>query len=256
MRVSKVTAGEAARPTAGNAKAYPYVVGVHCQCEASWREAAPASWVMDDGIVLRTFNPKYILDYWLNGYHGWVSLGGVLLCYTVTEALFASYSEQVSISVIFLLALRLLPPKMLPAIPDADESEDLALFRRTILSSSATPTPSSAVSYFFRRRLAPKAPRNREQQQRAPHALEQKSAAHGGQGGGEKGQPAETRESPHTTARALETRAAAQDWRRGHASVPSPRRCGRLQSLINLEVVPGTQSDCSPRSCGLLISRQ
>uniref|UniRef100_A0A0E0KGV2 Uncharacterized protein n=1 Tax=Oryza punctata TaxID=4537 RepID=A0A0E0KGV2_ORYPU len=64
----------------------------------------------------------------------------------------------VSIPVIFLLAPRLLPPKTLPAIPDADESEDLALFRRAILSSSssATPTPSSAASYFFRRRPAPK----------------------------------------------------------------------------------------------------
>ncbi|EAZ27942.1 hypothetical protein OsJ_11903 [Oryza sativa Japonica Group] len=66
----------------------------------------------------------------------------------------------VSIPVIFLLAPRLLPPKTLPAIPDADESDDLALFRRAILSSSspssATPTPSSAASYFFRRRPAPK----------------------------------------------------------------------------------------------------
>ncbi|KAF0887943.1 hypothetical protein E2562_005650 [Oryza meyeriana var. granulata] len=157
IRVSKVTAGEAARPAAGNAKAYPYVVGVHYQCEASEREAAPASWVMDDGLVLRAFNPKYILDYFrCNGHHSWVSLGSVLLCYTGTEALCASYPEQVSILVIFLLALRLLLPKMLPAILDADESEDLVLFRRAILSSSATPTPSSPASYFFRRRLAPK----------------------------------------------------------------------------------------------------
>uniref|UniRef100_A0A0E0J993 Potassium transporter n=1 Tax=Oryza nivara TaxID=4536 RepID=A0A0E0J993_ORYNI len=40
--------------------------------------------------VLRAFNPKYILDYFRrNGRHGWVSLGGVLLCFTGTEALFA-----------------------------------------------------------------------------------------------------------------------------------------------------------------------
>ncbi|KAF8670163.1 hypothetical protein HU200_050887 [Digitaria exilis] len=58
-----------------------------------------------------------------------------------------------SIPVVFFLAPRLLPPKTLPAIPDADESDDLALFRRAILSSSsATPTPpTSAASYFFRR---------------------------------------------------------------------------------------------------------
>ncbi|GJN17276.1 hypothetical protein PR202_gb04331 [Eleusine coracana subsp. coracana] len=39
-----VSAGESAPPAAGKAKAYPYVVALHCQ----W-EAAPASWVMDDG---------------------------------------------------------------------------------------------------------------------------------------------------------------------------------------------------------------
>jgi hypothetical protein len=64
----------------------------------------------------------------------------------------------ISIPVVFLLAPRLLPPKTLPAIPDVDESDDLALFRRAILSSSsATPAPpTSAASYFFRRRPAPK----------------------------------------------------------------------------------------------------
>ncbi|KAL5226374.1 hypothetical protein ABZP36_014639 [Zizania latifolia] len=51
MWVSKVAAGEAAPPVAGKAKAYPYVVGLHCQWEVSGQEAAPApaSWVMDDG---------------------------------------------------------------------------------------------------------------------------------------------------------------------------------------------------------------
>ncbi|CAL4953826.1 unnamed protein product [Urochloa decumbens] len=47
---SKVAAaGDAAPPAAGKAKAYPYVVGLHCQWEASGKEAAPASWVMNDG---------------------------------------------------------------------------------------------------------------------------------------------------------------------------------------------------------------
>jgi len=46
---SKVSTGDSAPPAAGKAKAYPYVVGLHCQWEASGKEAAPASWVMNDG---------------------------------------------------------------------------------------------------------------------------------------------------------------------------------------------------------------
>ncbi|CAO2182455.1 unnamed protein product [Urochloa humidicola] len=46
---SRVFAGNAAPPAAGKAKAYPYVVGLHSQWEASGKEAAPASWVMNDG---------------------------------------------------------------------------------------------------------------------------------------------------------------------------------------------------------------
>ncbi|XP_062187553.1 potassium transporter 22-like [Phragmites australis] len=46
--------------------------------------------VKHDISVLRAFNPKYIVDYFRrNGKDGWVSLGGVLLCFTGTEALFA-----------------------------------------------------------------------------------------------------------------------------------------------------------------------
>ncbi|XP_062211933.1 glycosyltransferase BC10-like [Phragmites australis] len=76
---------------------------------------------------------------------------------TYTSPFVLSVLLLLSIPVVFLLAPRLLPPKTLPAISDADESDDLALFRRAILSSStATPTPSSAASYFFRRRPAPK----------------------------------------------------------------------------------------------------
>lgn len=45
--VSRAGAGEsaAAPPAAGKAKAYPYVLALHCQWE---QEAAPSSWVMDD----------------------------------------------------------------------------------------------------------------------------------------------------------------------------------------------------------------
>nr|XP_010929506.2 potassium transporter 5 [Elaeis guineensis] len=40
--------------------------------------------------VLRAFNPKYIIDYFKrNGKRGWVSLGGVVLAITGTEAMFA-----------------------------------------------------------------------------------------------------------------------------------------------------------------------
>ncbi|KAG8365772.1 hypothetical protein BUALT_Bualt17G0006600 [Buddleja alternifolia] len=40
--------------------------------------------------VLRAFNPKYIVDYFKrNGKKGWISLGGIVLCITGTEAMFA-----------------------------------------------------------------------------------------------------------------------------------------------------------------------
>uniref|UniRef100_A0A0E0K0G1 Potassium transporter n=1 Tax=Oryza punctata TaxID=4537 RepID=A0A0E0K0G1_ORYPU len=40
--------------------------------------------------ILRAFNPKYIVDYFRrNGKEAWVSLGGVILCITGTEAMFA-----------------------------------------------------------------------------------------------------------------------------------------------------------------------
>ncbi|KAK7277034.1 hypothetical protein RIF29_18183 [Crotalaria pallida] len=40
--------------------------------------------------VLRAFNPKYIVDYFKrNGKDGWISLGGVFLCITGSEAMFA-----------------------------------------------------------------------------------------------------------------------------------------------------------------------
>ncbi|KAL0357669.1 UNVERIFIED_CONTAM: Potassium transporter 5 [Sesamum calycinum] len=43
-----------------------------------------------DVTVLRAFNPKYMVDYFRrNGKKGWVSLGGIVLCITGTEAMFA-----------------------------------------------------------------------------------------------------------------------------------------------------------------------
>ncbi|KAK4344160.1 hypothetical protein RND71_037254 [Anisodus tanguticus] len=43
-----------------------------------------------DVTVLRAFNPKYIINYFQrNGKKGWISLGGVFLCITGSEAMFA-----------------------------------------------------------------------------------------------------------------------------------------------------------------------
>ncbi|XP_066313247.1 potassium transporter 5-like [Miscanthus floridulus] len=46
--------------------------------------------IKHDASVLKAFNPKYIVDYFKrNGKQGWISLGGVILCITGTEAMFA-----------------------------------------------------------------------------------------------------------------------------------------------------------------------
>ncbi|KAH7384685.1 potassium transporter-domain-containing protein [Pyrenochaeta sp. MPI-SDFR-AT-0127] len=43
-----------------------------------------------DYAILKAFNPFYAFDYLIrNKYHGWRSLGGILLCFTGVEALFA-----------------------------------------------------------------------------------------------------------------------------------------------------------------------
>jgi hypothetical protein len=46
---SRVSTADTAPPAVGKAKAYPYVVALHCQWEASGLEDAPPSWVMNDG---------------------------------------------------------------------------------------------------------------------------------------------------------------------------------------------------------------
>ena len=50
-----------------------------------------------------------------------------------------------SIPTVFLLAPRLIPPRTLPAITDADETEDLALFRRAVLLFTAPASTASAA---------------------------------------------------------------------------------------------------------------
>ncbi|ONM02162.1 glycosyltransferase BC10 [Zea mays] len=55
---------------------------------------------------------------------------------------------------VFFLEPRLVPPRTLPAIPDADEAEDLALFRRAVLlssssSSSAHRQTKQKVAFLF-----------------------------------------------------------------------------------------------------------
>ncbi|KAL5222499.1 hypothetical protein ABZP36_027212 [Zizania latifolia] len=59
--------------------------------------------------VLKAFNPKYIVDYFKrNGKQGWISLGGVILCITGTEAMFADLGHfnvraiQIGFSVVLL----------------------------------------------------------------------------------------------------------------------------------------------------------
>ncbi|WOK91733.1 hypothetical protein Cni_G00424 [Canna indica] len=48
-----------------------------------------------------------------------------------------SFLLLVSVPVLYVLAPRILPPKTLPSIPDRDEIDDLALFRRATLASAA-----------------------------------------------------------------------------------------------------------------------
>ncbi|KAG2639353.1 hypothetical protein PVAP13_2KG016900 [Panicum virgatum] len=70
--------------------------------------------------VLRAFNPKYILDYFRrNGRNGWVSLGGVLLCFTGTEALFADLGYFSVRSIQLSFAFGLVPAVLLAYIGQA-----------------------------------------------------------------------------------------------------------------------------------------
>ncbi|AQK43486.1 potassium transporter 1 isoform X1 [Zea mays] len=64
--------------------------------------------------VLRAFNPMYIVDYFRrNGKDGWVSLGGVILCVTGTEGMYADLSHfnikaiQISFSTVLLPSVAL-----------------------------------------------------------------------------------------------------------------------------------------------------
>eukprot|EP01018_Ginkgo_biloba_P006315 Gb_07512 [translate_table: standard] len=48
------------------------------------------NFIKHDSSVIRAFNPKYIYDYFRrNAKQGWISLGGIVLCMTGTEAMFA-----------------------------------------------------------------------------------------------------------------------------------------------------------------------
>ncbi|GAB2231912.1 hypothetical protein Drorol1_Dr00010931 [Drosera rotundifolia] len=64
--------------------------------------------------ILRAFNPKYIFNYFeRNGKQGWISLGGIFLCITGTEAMFADlghfnvHAIQISFSTMVLPAILL-----------------------------------------------------------------------------------------------------------------------------------------------------
>lgn len=70
--------------------------------------------------VLRAFNPKYIADYFRrNGRDAWVSLGGVLLCFTGTEALFADLGYFSVRSIQLSFACGLVPAVLLAYIGQA-----------------------------------------------------------------------------------------------------------------------------------------
>ncbi|KAM3353960.1 hypothetical protein ACQJBY_024888 [Aegilops geniculata] len=65
--------------------------------------------IKHDTGILKAFNPKYIIDYFQrNGKEGWISLGGVVLCITGTEAMFADLGHfnvraiQIGFSVVLL----------------------------------------------------------------------------------------------------------------------------------------------------------
>ncbi|KAL6880436.1 hypothetical protein ACP4OV_012001 [Aristida adscensionis] len=70
--------------------------------------------------VLRAFNPRYIVDYFRrNGRDAWVSLGGVLLCFTGTEALFADLGYFSVRSIQLSFAFGLVPAVLLAYIGQA-----------------------------------------------------------------------------------------------------------------------------------------
>jgi KUP system potassium uptake protein len=76
--------------------------------------------VKHDVGVLRAFNPRYIVDYFCrNGKDGWVSLGGVLLCFTGTEALFADLGYFSIRSIQLSFAFGLVPAVLLAYIGQA-----------------------------------------------------------------------------------------------------------------------------------------
>ncbi|WVZ61435.1 hypothetical protein U9M48_011305 [Paspalum notatum var. saurae] len=76
--------------------------------------------IRHDVSVLRAFNPKYIVDYFRrNGKDAWVSLGGVLLCFTGTEALFADLGYFSVRSIQLSFAFGLVPAVLLAYIGQA-----------------------------------------------------------------------------------------------------------------------------------------
>ncbi|KAJ1287319.1 hypothetical protein BS78_02G000800 [Paspalum vaginatum] len=76
--------------------------------------------IRHDISVLRAFNPKYIVDYFRrNRKDAWVSLGGVLLCFTGTEALFADLGYFSVRSIQLSFAFGLVPAVLLAYIGQA-----------------------------------------------------------------------------------------------------------------------------------------
>ncbi|KAL6599565.1 hypothetical protein ACP70R_045702 [Stipagrostis hirtigluma subsp. patula] len=102
--------------------------------------------------VLRAFNLKYIIDYFRrNKKKGWVSLGGILLCFTGTEALFADLGYFSIRSIQLSFGFGLVPSVLLAYIGQAAylrvHPEDVAnTFYRSTPSSLFWPTFILAIA--------------------------------------------------------------------------------------------------------------
>ncbi|KAL6878181.1 hypothetical protein ACP4OV_012351 [Aristida adscensionis] len=102
--------------------------------------------------VLRAFNLKYIIDYFRrNKKKGWVSLGGILLCFTGTEALFADLGYFSIRSIQLSFGFGLVPSVLLAYIGQAAylriHPEDVAdTFYRSTPNSLFWPTFILAIA--------------------------------------------------------------------------------------------------------------
>ncbi|KAF8722303.1 hypothetical protein HU200_022616 [Digitaria exilis] len=105
--------------------------------------------------ALRAFNLKYIIDYFRrNKKKGWVSLGGILLCFTGTEALFSDLGYFSIRSIQLSFGFGLVPSVLLAYIGQAAylrvHPEDVAnTFYRSTPSMLKIPVISHILSHLY-----------------------------------------------------------------------------------------------------------